>query len=71
MGVAIKLDNLTTTEKISIMERLWDDLCRNASETLSTPWHADVLAQREEAITDGESSFLDWDEAKKKIRESR
>ena len=70
MGVAIKLEQLTTAEKISVMERLWDDLCRNASETLAPPWHVDVLAQREEAVRVGDSCFVDWEDAKKKIRES-
>jgi hypothetical protein len=55
MGVAIELDNLTTVEKIRVMESLWEDLCRNASETLSPSWHADVLAQREEAASVGEA----------------
>ena len=70
MGVAIKLENLTTAEKISVMERLWDDLCQNAGETLSPPWHGDVLTQRDEAVTVGEARFIDWEDAKKKIRES-
>jgi hypothetical protein len=70
MGVAIKLKDLTTAEKISVMESLWEDLCRNASETLSPTRHGDVLAQREEAVMLGESCFVDWEDAKKKIRES-
>jgi hypothetical protein len=70
MGVTIELENLTTVEKISVMESLWEDLCQNASETLSPAWHGDILAQREEAIIVGEACFTDWDDAKKKIRES-
>jgi hypothetical protein len=70
MGVAIKLDDLTTAEKISVMERLWEDLCRNASEALSPSWHGDVLEQREGAVTVGEACFVDWEDAKKKICES-
>ena len=70
MGVAIKLENLTTAEKIGVMERLWEDLFLNASETLSPSWHGDVLAQRESAVKVGEACFVDWEDAKKKIRES-
>ena len=70
MGVAIKLEQMTLADKISTMECLWDDLCRHASETLSPAWHGDILAQREEAVTVGEAQFLDWDQAKKKIRDS-
>ena len=68
--VAIKLDQMTTADKISTMEYLWDDLCRHASESLSPAWHGDILAQREESVTVGEAQFLDWEQAKKKIRES-
>ncbi len=70
MGVAIKIDDLTTAEKIDVMERLWDDLCHNASETLSPAWHGDLLARREKNIDEGDASFMDWDAAKKSIRES-
>ena len=70
MGVATKLENLTLVEKISVMEYLWDDLCCHASEKLSPPWHGEVLAQRQASITEGSASFVDWEEAKKKIRES-
>jgi len=70
MEVATKLEDLTTAEKISVMEYLWDDLCKHASEKLSPSWHGDVLSQREEAVTVGEAGFIDWEDAKKKIRAS-
>ena len=70
MSVAIKLDQMTTADKISTMEYLWNDLCQHAGESLSPAWHGDILAQRDEAGTVGEAQFLDWEEAKKKIRES-
>ena len=49
---------LTTAEKISAMEYLWDDLCRHASKALSPAWHGDVLAEREEAVTAGEAEGM-------------
>ena len=70
MSVAIKLEQMTIADKISTMEYLWDDLCRHAGESLSPAWHGDLLVQREDAVTVGESQFLDWEQAKKKIRES-
>jgi hypothetical protein len=30
MGAFIQLDEMTIEEKLAAMERLWDDLCRNA-----------------------------------------
>lgn len=70
MSVAIKLEEMTTADKISTMEYLWDDLCRNAGESLSPVWHGALLEQRDEAVSVGEAQFLDWEQAKKKIRES-
>lgn len=70
MSVAIKLEQMTIADKISTMEYLWDDLCRHANESLSPSWHGDLLVQREHAVTIGESQFLDWEQAKKNIRES-
>lgn len=70
MSVAIKLEQMTIADKISTMEYLWDDLCRHAGESLSPSWHGDLLVQREDAVTIGEAQFLDWEQAKKKIRES-
>lgn len=70
MSVAIKLEEMTTADKISTMEYLWDDLCRHAGEILSPDWHKDLLVQRDEAVTVGEATFLDWELAKKKIRET-
>jgi hypothetical protein len=65
-----KLDDLTIEEKISVMEYLWDDLCRHADKTLSPAWHGDVLSEREESLTRGDAQFIDWEDAKKKIREA-
>lgn len=70
MSVAIKLDQMTIADKISTMEYLWDDLCRHAGESLSPAWHGDLLVQRDDAVTVGEAKFLDWEQAKNKIRES-
>ncbi len=70
MSSAIELSDLTIVEKISVMENLWEDLCKNANDSLSPAWHEDLLAQREEALAAGDSGFTDWNTAKKKILES-
>ena len=70
MGVANDLEKMTIEEKIRAMESLWDDLCRQVPEKLTQPWHGEVLAQRERTESDGDAQFIDWDAAKKKLRES-
>lgn len=70
MSVIINVEQMTTVDKIRAMECFWDDLCRHAEESLSPPWHGDILSERDNSITVGEAQFIDWEQAKKKIRES-
>jgi putative addiction module component (TIGR02574 family) len=60
---------MSTSEKLALMERLWDDLSRRPEDVPSPQWHGDVLAERIAAVRDGRTSFVDWDEAKRRLRE--
>lgn len=66
----LQLDQMTTEDKISAMEFLWDDLCRHADADMvaSPSWHKDILAQREESVVKGKEKFNDWDKEKERIR---
>jgi hypothetical protein len=50
------------------MESIWEDLCRNAGDVASPEWHKDVLNEREKNLKSGVDSFIDWEDAKKRIR---
>ncbi|MCX7011897.1 MAG: addiction module protein [Candidatus Sumerlaeota bacterium] len=69
MDVTLPLDKMTTSEKLRALEQIWDDLCRGAEEIPSPAWHADVLRAREKRVKKGESRFVDWDDAKRSIRD--
>jgi hypothetical protein len=56
-------------EKIQAMELLWDDLSNNNEPFKSPDWHQDVLAQRENAIKEGAAEYIDWETAKKNIKD--
>ena len=68
MNVEINIDQMSISEKLRIMELLWDDLCHTESDIPSPQWHEDVLMERENLIRDGRDEFVDWDQAKKEIR---
>ena len=70
MDLALPLDKMTPTEKLSVMERLWDDLCRNPDDVLSPPWHGEVLAAREQRLRDGQSAFHELSEVRDRIRKT-
>ena len=69
MSTDISLDKMTVAEKLALMERLWDDLSRRPENVPSPQWHGDVLAQRMAAVRDGRTDFVNWDDAKRRLRE--
>jgi hypothetical protein len=69
-SLALPLDQMTIDEKLRALQEIWEDLCHTAEDIPSPAWHADVLAAREERVWQGKSEFVDWTEAKRKIRDS-
>ncbi len=69
MTVAIPLDEMTTEDKLRALEEIWEDLRRTPDAIPSPGWHADVLDARERRVADGSSQFVDWADAKRRIRE--
>lgn len=69
MQTVLPLDKMTREEKLRIMEELWVDLSRNESDFKSPAWHENYLREREEAVKSGKETFIDWEEAKKQLRD--
>jgi hypothetical protein len=66
----LSIENLTRTEKLRMMEVIWDDLSRD-SETFSSPeWHAQALKEAERALAANQTHFVSWETAKKMLRDS-
>ena len=70
MSFTLPLDEMTTAEKLSVMETIWEDLCRHAEDVPSPAWHAPILRERESLVQQGKEPIADWEDAKKRIRES-
>ena len=70
MEITLPLDKMSTEDKIRTMEAIWEDLCRKAANISSPNWHKDVLHEREERIKNGDEEFMDWNNAKKHIRDT-
>ena len=65
----LSLETLSIAEKLILMERLWTDLSRCPGDVQSPDWHGDVLAARVQAVQEGKTQFVNWDDAKKRLRE--
>jgi hypothetical protein len=69
MDVTLPLDQMTTAEKLRVMETIWADLSRNEAEVESPAWHADVLRERDARYRAGEEKPVDWETAKQQLRD--
>jgi putative addiction module component (TIGR02574 family) len=64
------LAKMPISEKIQLMESLWESLSSDAGAASVVPaWHGDVLAKRAEQIDQGEESVSAWGDAKQRIRD--
>jgi hypothetical protein len=68
MSTTLRLDQMTTEEKLIAMEELWADLTRNQKEFKSPAWHERILKERDERVRAGVEQPIDWDEAKDELR---
>jgi myosin-crossreactive antigen len=58
------LRQLPRSEKLKLMETLWEELSRPDDEFESPAWHANELAVTERRLAEGKEQALDWDAAK-------
>ena len=70
MDIVLPLNEMTTAEKLSVMELLWDDLCRSPENLSSPAWHGEVLAAREQLLQDGQTGFSDFAEVRDRLRKA-
>ena len=68
-ATTIAIDKLSVADKIVLMERLWDELSRSPTDVPSPVWHGDILDDRRAAVREGRTAFVEWDDAKKRLRE--
>ena len=68
MEVTLPLEKMTIAEKLRVMETLWSDLTRDEDRFESPKWHAEVLRERAARVKQGRESFIDWETAKRQLR---
>ena len=67
MATQFHIEAMTLTEKLRMMEALWEDLSSRAADVPVPKWHEDILDERERLLEKGEARFIDWESAKKQI----
>jgi len=70
MTVIEQIHQLPLHEKLLAMEAIWSDISRE-EVTLEVPqWHKDILDERERLIAGGKAQFIDWEDAKKQVKQA-
>lgn len=62
------VQQLSRSEKLKLMETLWDELSRPDDAFESPAWHAKELADTEQRLAEGKEEVLDWETAKRQLR---
>ncbi len=66
----LNIKEMSAEEKMQAMELLWDDFCSRQPDFKSPDWHENILNEREKRFKEGKDKLVDWEQAKKEIRES-
>ncbi|MCK9606992.1 MAG: addiction module protein [Methylomonas sp.] len=66
--INVALESLSVEEKLQMMESLWDSLLNLTSAIDSLNWHGEVLAEREQGVSNGTDHFESWIIAKETLR---
>jgi hypothetical protein len=69
MNVTLPISEMSTVEKLRAMEELWASLTRNADAYDSPTWHGDVLRERDRRVTEGRETYMQWEDAKRELRD--
>lgn len=64
-----QIKQLSTAEKLQVMETLWQELSANPGNAPASPdWHQQALQQTELAVREGDEVTHDWELAKQSLR---
>lgn len=64
----ISIFELSLTEKLQLVEDLWDDLAAVPSDVPMHEWQKQELARRKANLMNNPASGLTWNEVKQRVR---
>ncbi|MDO8958562.1 MAG: addiction module protein [Rhodocyclaceae bacterium] len=68
---AIDIAEMPVSEKLKLMEALWDSLGVQSDGSMASPaWHGLALKEAEDELAGGAARFVDWSQAKDLLRKN-
>ena len=68
MDDSIAIFDLSSTEKLQLVEDLWDDLSTDAESVPVRDWHKEKLDDRKENLEENPESAKSWREIKANVQ---
>ena len=65
-----EIGKLPLHEKLRMMEALWEGIAPLEAELEVPQWHKDILDERESLAGEVKATFIDWETAKREIRDA-
>lgn len=67
MPLDIQIKSLSVSEKVQLLESVWQSLCAHPGDVRSPEWHSEVLEQRKRRLEDGRATIASWADAKARL----
>ena len=67
MAAPLRVDRMSTQDKLRAMEELWTELNRTPESVPVPEWHHEALQARGQAVANGEAVFSDWADARRRL----
>jgi len=61
------IKDMTAGQQAELLEALWQAMRERVENAPPPKWHLRILEERERALANGETKFVDWEEAKAEI----
>ena len=62
----IEIQNMTISERVVLMEEIWDTICHDDEDIHSPSWHNDILKERKKQIDSGKTEFISIEDLKQR-----
>ena len=59
MNINIPIDSMSISEKLRVIEMVWDSIRQAPEDTPSPEWHANELEERTQRLADGSATVSD------------
>ena len=62
-----QISRMSSSERVEVMELLWESFSKEGIDYPSPDWHGNVLAERSEMIESGNAAWLTVDELQARL----